>query len=62
MCKTLSKSPKLREKYDTIIEDQFKKRVVEELNKNCEQREKRSYSSHHAVITPDKETSKHRIV
>ena len=45
-------NPELLEKYDNIIKDELEKEIIEKV----------SDETHHAVITPDRKTTKVRIV
>ena len=53
---------KLLQRYDRIIHDQLKKRIVEQASEKTEKGSKKHYIPHHAVITPDRKTTKVRIV
>ena len=55
-------NPELLEKYDKIIKDQLEKEIIEKVNDETEEGCKRHYIPHHAVITPDRKTTKVRIV
>ncbi|VDI73293.1 Hypothetical predicted protein [Mytilus galloprovincialis] len=57
----MRKKPDLLTKYDTIIQDQIQKGIVEEVNEFRTDGRKH-YIPHHAVITPQKSTTKVRIV
>ncbi|CAG2219807.1 unnamed protein product [Mytilus edulis] len=57
----MRKKPDLLTKYDTIIQDQIQKGIVEEVNE-FRTGGRKHYISHHAVITPQKSTTKVRIV
>lgn len=59
--KRLSDKPEFLHKYDEIIQDQFKKGVIEKVE-NSGQSGLKHYIPHHAVITPQKTTTKVRIV
>ena len=44
--------------YDSIIKDQLKKEIIEEVNDRTEEGCKKHYVPHHAVITPDRKQLK----
>ena len=56
----LAEDPELLKKYDN--KDQLSKSIIEEINENEEEGENKHYIPHHAVITPDRDTTKVRIV
>ena len=58
----LQQNPEELRKYDTIIRGQMEKGIVEKLNNETETGLIQHYIPHHAVITPDKTTTKMRIV
>ncbi|XP_057311105.1 uncharacterized protein LOC130648966 [Hydractinia symbiolongicarpus] len=60
--KRLSENPEVLRKYDAIIKDQLQKGMIETLEDNSERGERIHYIPHHAVITPEKNTTKVRIV
>ena len=62
LLKRIQGKPELLQKYDSIIKDQLKKEVIEEVNDRTEEGCKNHYIPHHAVITPDRKTTKVRIV
>ena len=58
----LVEDPELLKKYDNIIEDQLSKSIIEEINESEEEGQNKHYIPHHGVITPDRDTTKVRIV
>ena len=62
LLKRVQGKPELLQKYDSIIKDQLKKEIIEEVNDRTEEGCKKHYIPHHAVITPDRKTTKVRIV
>ena len=58
----LVEDPELFKKYENIIKDQLSKSIIKEINENEEEGENKHYIRHHAVITPDGDTAKVRIV
>ena len=62
LLKRIQGKPELLQKYDSIIKDQLEKEIIEEVNYRSEEGCKKRYIPHHAVITPDRETTKVRIV
>ena len=62
LLKRIQGRPELLQKYDSIIKDQLKKEIIEEVNDGTEEGCKKHYIPHHAVITPDRKTTKVRIV
>ena len=63
LIKRLEKDPDLLEKYSNIIHEQFAKGIIERVGSSEEDNEIRKYYiPHHAVITPEKATTKIRIV
>jgi len=62
LLKRIQGKPELLQKYDSIIKDQLKKEIIEEVNDRTEEGCKKHYIPHHAVITPDRKTTKVRIV
>ena len=59
--KRIQGSPELIQRYDSI-KDQLKKEIIEEVNDRTEEGCEKHYVPHHAVITPDRKTTKVRIV
>ena len=55
-------NPELLEKYDNIIKDELEKEIIEKVNDETEEGCKKHYIPHHAVNTPDRKTTKVRIV
>ena len=53
--------PDVMQKYNEIIQDQVKKNIIEKVDENCNDGIKH-YIPHHAVIKPDRSTTKLRIV
>ena len=47
---------------NAFIKDQLSKNTIEELNGNQEEGENKHYIPNHAVISPDKDTTKVRMV
>jgi hypothetical protein len=62
LLKRLGDTPELLEKYNNIHEDQRNKGVIELVDEKTEMGPVHHYLPHHAVITPQKETTKVRIV
>ena len=62
LLKRIQGKPELLQKYDSIIKDQLEKEIIEEVNDRSEEGCKKRYIPDHAVITPDRETTKVRIV
>ena len=63
LIKRLEKNPDLLEKYNNIIQEQIVKGIIERVESSEEDNENRKhYIPHHAVITPEKTTTKIRIV
>ena len=63
LIKRLEKDPDLLEKYNSIIHEQLAKGIIERVESSKEDNEKRKhYIPHHAVITPEKTTTKTRNV
>ena len=62
LLKRIQGRPELLQKYDSIIKDQLKKEIIEEVNVGTEEGCKKHYIPHHAVITPDRKTTRVRIV
>ena len=48
--------------YDNVIKDQLNKEVIESVDDNSIQGKLKHYIPHHAVVTPNKNTTKLRIV
>lgn len=57
----LLQKPELMEKYDSIFKDQEQKRIIERVDRDHSDGRKH-YLPHHVVITPEKTTSKLRVV
>ena len=63
LIKRLEKNPDLLEKYNNVIQEQIAKGIIERVESSEEDNENRKhYIPHHAVITPEKTTTKIRIV
>jgi hypothetical protein len=62
MVKKLKEQPDLMPKYAGIFEDQLKKGVIEIVDPEDDTCNDPHYMPHHAVITPQKETTKVRVV
>ena len=60
--KRIQGNPELLQRYDSIIKDQLKNEIIEKVNDRTEEGCKKHYVPHHAVITPDRKTTKVRIV
>ena len=60
--KRLNSDPELFQKYDEIIKNQEDNGMIEAVNEQTEQGEKRHYIPHHAVFKPESHTTKIRIV
>ena len=58
----LKEDPELLQRYDAVIKDQLQKRVIETLVNDSEEGNRIHYIPHHAIITPEKDTTKVRIV
>ncbi|XP_053406426.1 uncharacterized protein LOC128559229 [Mercenaria mercenaria] len=59
--KLLQRQPELLEKYDSVIQDQLDKRVIEKVERSqCDGM--KHYTPHHVVKKPEKSTTKLRIV
>ena len=52
----------LRQRYDDIIKEQLQKGIIEEINDKEISDKPRHYIPHHAVITPEKSTTKVKMV
>ena len=59
--KKLKNRPELLKKYDSIIQDQLEKGVIERIQSTMTEG-KIHYLPHHAVVTPQKTTTKIRVV
>lgn len=59
--KKINDKPNLSYKYNEIIQDQLERGVIEKVESNIDA-DLKHYISHHAVITPQKSTTKVRIV
>lgn len=57
----LKRHPELMKKYDNIIQEQLENRVVEKVKRSVADGRKH-YIPHHVVVTPQKSTTKLRIV
>ena len=63
LIKRYEKNPDLPEKYNNLIQEQIVKGIIERVESSKEDNENRKhYIPHHAVITPEKTTTKIRIV
>ena len=58
----LAEDSELLKRYGNIIKDQLSKSIIEEISENEEEEKNKHYIPHHAVITPDRDTTKVRIV
>ena len=61
MVKRLKETPKMLKMYDDVIKDQLSKGVMESVDDNLIQGKLKHFISHHAVLTPNKNTTKLRI-
>ncbi|XP_052762257.1 uncharacterized protein LOC128204895 [Mya arenaria] len=59
--KRLKSNPQLLQKYDGVIKDQLNNGIIERVNTD-ESNSRTHYIPHHAVITPQKSTTKVRVV
>lgn len=57
----IQKQPELMEKYDSVIQDQLQKGVIEKVDRDTVDGV-RHYIPHHVVIKPEKATTKLRVV
>ena len=63
LIKRLEKDPDLLEKYNNIIPEQIAQGIIERVKSSVEDNENRKhYIPHNTVITPEKTTTKIRIV
>ncbi len=62
LTKRFKSDPDLLMKYNTIIQDQLQKGIVEKVDTSVNTSSKVHYLPHHPVITPDRTTTKVRIV
>jgi hypothetical protein len=62
LIKRFSGSPNIIEQYNSVIEDQLKKGIVERVGPDSPRGHKLHYLPHHAVIKPSHTTTKIRIV
>ena len=63
LARKLQKTPELMEKYNTIIENQLEQGIIEKVDQPSSENESTvHYIPHHAVITPQKTTTKIRVV
>ena len=62
LVKRLKQDPELMSKYNDIIQDQLKKGMIEVVTKDTEKGNKHHYIPHHAVLKPDSNTTKVRVV
>ena len=62
LLKRIQGNSELLHKYDSIIQDQLKKEIVEKVDDETEEGSIKHYIPHHAVITLDRTTTKVRIV
>ena len=60
--KRLKDDPELLQKYDKVIKDQLEKGVIEAVDEQKEQSDKQHYIPHHAIIKPENNTTKLRVV
>ena len=58
----LQNEPETLKKYDSIIQEQIDRGIVEKIDHQTTEGELKHYIPHHAVITPQKSTTKLRIV
>ena len=57
----IKRQPELMQKYDNIIQEQVDRGVIEKIDRFIQDGEKH-YLPHHAIITPQKSTTKVRVV
>ena len=62
LLKRIQENSELLHKYDSFIQDQLKKGIVEQVDDETKKGSIKHYIPHHAVITPDRTTTKMRIV
>lgn len=62
LTKKLSQDPAILKKYDEILQDQLQKGIIEKVDEHTTEGKIKHYVPHHAVITPQKATTKVRIV
>lgn len=62
MLKQLQQNPEILREYDSIIRDQLRRGIVEEVGDSDVAPDMIHYLPHHAVIRHDKETTKVRVV
>ena len=60
--KRLKDDPELLQKYDEVIKDQLEQGVIEVVDKKKEQGDRQHCIPHHAVIKPENNTTKLRVV
>ena len=58
LLKRIQGNPELLQKYDNIIQDQVKNEIIEQVDDKTEEGLIKHYIPHHAVITPDRKTTK----
>ena len=61
LLKIFESNPELLERYDNVIKEQLSKEIIEKVDEK-DLPTRRHYIPHHAVITPNKSTTKIRIV
>ena len=61
LLKRIQGNPELLQMYDSIIKDQLKNQIIEEVEDRTEEERKKHYTPHHAVITPNRKATKVRI-
>ena len=61
LLKRIQGNLELLQKYDSIIKDQLKNQIIGEVDDRTEERRKKHYTPHHAVITPNRKATKVRI-
>ena len=62
LIKRFDQNKTLRQQYDDITKEQLKKGIIEEVNGKEISGKPRHYIPHHVVITPEKSTTKVRVV
>ena len=62
LIKRFDQNKTLRQRYDDIIKEQLQNAIIEEINDKEISDKPRHYIPHHAVITPEKSTTKLRVV
>lgn len=58
----MKQKPEIMEKYMGVIEDQLQKDVIEKIDRETIEGKRRHYLPHHAVLTPQKSSTKLRVI